>query len=111
MQSDTDLYGFMAGFGRRLGGMTGDDPKDKFREARELFERSRETFYEGHKEGMGAFDELTGDELSERVDEAIETERRAIKQAGEAIRLQREAVKERRRELEEMESGEDTQPR
>lgn len=76
--------------------MKGDDPKDKLRGAREMFDRSRDTFYEGHEGGMGALEESAGEERSERLDDAIETERQAIEQMGEAIRLQREALEGRR---------------
>ena len=37
-----------------------EDSKDKFREARELFERSREIFYEAHEQGMESLTDLTG---------------------------------------------------
>lgn len=71
-----------------------EDSKDKLREARELFEQSRKTFFEAHKQGMESLDDLTGREQAERFGDAIEQERQAIDQMSEAIELQREAIVE-----------------
>ena len=74
-----------------------EDSRNKFREAQDLFARSRETFREGHREGMDALKGAEGEELTSRLDEAIRTEERAIGQMPEAIELQREAIEEQRR--------------
>ncbi len=76
-----------------------DDNKDKFREARELFERSKETFDEGHREGMDALAGSEGREQSDRLDGAIDTEQRAIEQMDEALELMGEAINEQRGSL------------
>jgi hypothetical protein len=74
-----------------------EDSRDKFKEARDLFAQSRETFHEGHREGMDALKGAEGEELTSRLDDAIRTEERAIAQMGEAMELQREGIEEQRR--------------
>jgi hypothetical protein len=78
--------------GRNLSGITSEDSHDKLKEARALFEQNRETFYEGHREGIDALTGSEGDDQSRQLDAAIEKERLALDLMGEAIELQREAV-------------------
>jgi hypothetical protein len=73
----------------------GEDSKDNFRAARELFEQSRETFYEAHVRGMETLNDSTGRVQAEQFGDAVEQKRRAIEQMREAIELQRVAIAER----------------
>ncbi len=86
-----------------------NEAQGEFRGARAPFGESVETFYERHDEGTNAPAESEGEEQSNRIDEAIKTEERAISQTDDAIEMRRGALDEQRRQLENL-GGEDSNP-